>query len=352
MKQVLITGGAGFIGCLIAERLVKSGCEVVVFDNLHPQVHTSHGLPSRLPAAARLVLGDVCSPDNWRSLLQTTRPDTVVHLAAETGTGQSLTESRRHASVNTLGTAQMMDAFTAAGHTPERVLLSSSRAVYGDGAWEDSTGKRFYPRGRTHDDLAAQRWDCRAPDGTSGRPLANDARETQVNPISVYGATKLAQEHMLSAWCRAFGSVLTVLRFQNVYGAGQAIGNPYTGVLTFFARQARAGKNIDVYEDGQIIRDFVHVDDVVSAMHLALQRDDGDATPIDIGCGSATTIAEVARLMARLGGVEAQVTGRFRDGDVRSAWASIEQAQTRLGYAPHVTLETGLKALLDSVPAQ
>lgn len=351
MRQTLITGGAGFIGCLLAERLLADGQEVIVFDNLHPQVHTERGVPPRLPKGARLVLGDVCSSDNWRSLLQTCRPDTVVHLAAETGTGQSLTSSLRHASVNVVGTSAMLDAFTATKHVPERMLLSSSRAVYGDGAWVDSKGQRFYPLGRTHQDLEAKLWDCRGSDGVAGKPAANDARDTHPNPISIYGATKLTQEHMLAAWSRAFGSKLTVLRLQNVYGAGQAVGNPYTGVLTFFARQVKAKQPIDVYEDGQIIRDFVHVDDVVSAMHLALKANQHHDTAIDIGCGQASTIAEVATLMSKVSGVPSRVSGKFRDGDVRSAWASIDQAKARLGYSAKVPLEVGLKALIDSVPA-
>ncbi|PZR13476.1 MAG: NAD-dependent dehydratase [Archangium gephyra] len=352
MKQVLITGGAGFIGCLLAERLLKAGVEVVVFDNLHPQVHTEPGVPSRLPKGARLVLGDVCSADNWRSLFHTLRPDAIVHLAAETGTGQSLTQSHRHASVNVVGTSLMLDALTAVKHVPSRMLLSSSRAVYGDGAWRDSAGQLFYPPGRSRSQLEAAQWDYLDANGKVATAVANDARIVASNPISVYGATKLAQEHMLSAWSRAFGSALTVLRFQNVYGAGQAIGNPYTGVLTFFATQARAGKPIDIYEDGKIIRDFVHVQDVVSAVHLALAREGGHPTAIDIGCGEATDIAYVAKMMAKLGGVEARVTGRFRDGDVRAAWASIEQAQSVLGYKAAVPLETGLRELLDSVPSR
>lgn len=352
MKRVLISGGAGFIGCLLTERLLHAGHEVTVFDNLHPQVHTTSGRPSRLSADARLVLGDVCSADNWRSLFQTTRPDTIVHLAAETGTGQSLTQSFRHASVNVVGTSLMLDALTAIKHVPERMLLSSSRAVYGDGAWRDAQGRLFYPLGRTNSQLRAGQWNHVGADGMPAVAVANDAASVATNPISVYGATKLAQEHMMSAWARAFGSTLTVLRFQNVYGAGQAVGNPYTGVLTFFATQAAAGQAIDIYEDGQIIRDFVHVDDIVSAMHLALQKDEARPVALDIGCGEATTIHSVANIMARLGGVEARVSGRFRDGDVRAAWASIERAQTQLGYTPKVSLEAGLKSLLDSVAGQ
>ena len=350
MRHVLITGGAGFIGCLLARRLLEKGDQVTVFDNLHPQVHTEQGRPARLPAGANLQVGDVTHEDNWRSLLALGRPDVVVHLAAETGTGQSLTAASRHAAVNALGTARMLDAFSRLGWTPSRMLLSSSRAVYGDGAWRDREGRVFYPAGRSHADLEAGRWDCMAPGNHPGVPLANDARTTQCNPTSVYGATKLVQEHMMAAWCRAFGSQLSVLRLQNVYGAGQAVGNPYTGVLTFFARQVRSGQQVEVYEDGQIIRDFVHVDDVVSAMCLALDSQDSDPTPIDIGCGQSTTIAEVAALMSRASGIPCRVSGRFRDGDVRSAWANIDAARARIGYAPAVPLETGLQRLIDSVP--
>jgi dTDP-L-rhamnose 4-epimerase len=343
--KILITGGAGFIGCALGAELVAKGHEVVAFDNLHPQVHTDFGRPSRLAPGVQLIPGDVTVASNWQTLFKFFRPDVVVHLAAETGTGQSVTEASRHSLVNVTGTTQMLDALAACGHVPRQFLLSSSRAVYGDGAWKDSSGKVFYPVGRTHADLERKQWNFRGPTGLEAKPLPHDAGETAPNPVSVYGATKLAQEHILGAWTRAFGSHLRILRLQNVYGLGQAPKNAYTGILTLFVRLAREGQRLDIYEDGEIIRDFVHVSDVVQAMVRALATTEGPQT-LDIGCGELATIAEAAREIARLfGAPEPIVSGKYRDGDVRAASCSIAAGRKAIGYEPKVSLKQGLATL-------
>lgn len=350
-RTVLITGGAGFIGCNVAQRLLAEGDEVVVFDNLHPQCHTTPGRPSAMPKDVIFVPGDVTLGSNWASLFKLYRPDVVLHLAAETGTGQSLTEANRHAMVNVSGTAQLIDALTTTKHLPAQIVLTSSRAVYGDGAWRSDEGTTFYPSGRTRQQLEAKQWDAVSPSGRAAIALPSEAGVTHPNPISVYGATKLAQEHILSTWCRAFGTGLTVLRLQNVFGPGQAIGNPYTGVLTFFAQRAVKHQNLEIYEDGNIIRDFVFVGDVADAIVSSARRTDSAIHTLDIGSGNATTIEATARMMARLAGApDPQISGRFRDGDVRAASCSIAAARSHLDYQPKVSLEQGLAALLDSIP--
>jgi dTDP-L-rhamnose 4-epimerase len=346
-RKVLISGGAGFIGCHVASKLIAAGDEVVVFDNLHPQVHTKQGRPASIPDAAEFVTGDVTVAENWRTLFRLHRPDTILHFAAETGTGQSLTESHRHASVNVDGTALLIDALSAIQHVPEHFVLTSSRAVYGDGAWIDQDGSVFYVDGRSRTDLEAGRWDYVGPTGVSARALPSIAGKTHPTPISVYGATKLAQEHILTAWCRAFGSGVSVLRLQNVYGPGQSPGNPYTGVLTLFAQLARAGKSLDIYEDGQIVRDFVHVDDVSQAIVKAVRRPASGVRLLDIGTGAPTTIEVAARELARICDAPApSISGRFRDGDVRAASCSIDAARTSIGFEPSWSLEAGLASLV------
>lgn len=344
--KVLITGGAGFIGCKVGKRLVSAGHEVVVFDNLHPQVHTRPGLPVDLPAGVRFVPGDVTHAGNLQTLLRYFRPDVVIHLAAETGTGQSLTESHRHASVNVDGTAQLMDAMTAAKHVPRQVVLTSSRAVYGDGAWRAGDGALFYPAGRSREQLEKKEWDYLDASGRKATPVPSSADLTFPNPISVYGATKLTQESMLRAWALAFGAGLTVLRLQNVYGPGQNPGNPYTGVLTFFARVALQKGQLEVYEDGAIVRDFVHVEDVAQAIVKSLARTDRAPRTLDIGSGAAMNISEIAECTAKLLGAPApRMTGRFRDGDVRAASCSIEAARKIIDYRPEWDFEAGLRSL-------
>ena len=345
-SSVLITGGAGFIGSALASRLRSSGHRVVAVDSLHPQVH-GQGRPATLDPEVELLTGDVSDVGTWDTALKLVQPDVVVHLAAETGTGQSLTEASRHAGVNVLGTARMLDAFTAAGTMPAHFVLASSRAVYGEGRWE-SDGTVFYAAPRTHDQLAAGRWDPIGPSGQPASPLPSSAADTEPRPTNIYAATKLAQEHILAAWTAARGSRLSVLRLQNVYGPGQALGNPYTGVLALFGRLAAEGKSIDVYEDGEILRDFVYIDDVADALCATIQDPPHDRRLVDLGSGSPVTILETARRMALLAGApNPVVSGNFRDGDVRAASCDITAAHDEFGYRPAWDLDRGLKALLE-----
>lgn len=349
-QTVLITGGAGFIGCHLSRALLQRGDRVVVFDNLHPQVHTSTGWPKDLPAGVDFISGDVTHAPNWETVFRLHRPEAIVHLAAETGTGQSLVEANRHAAVNVSGTAQLLDALNRIGHVPRQFVLTSSRAVYGDGSWRDGEGSVFYPCGRSREQLAAKTWNHQGPTGSPAEPLPSIAGKTHPNPISIYGATKLAQEQMLATWARAFGAGVTVLRLQNVYGPGQSVGNPYTGVLTLFARLARERRTLDIYEDGHIVRDFVHVMDVVAAILGTTAKPVNSVQTFDIGSGVPTTIGEVARQIAKLcNAPEPLVSGKFRDGDVRAASCVINDARQALGYEPKWVLEQGLQSVIDSI---
>ncbi|MGD9795687.1 MAG: NAD-dependent epimerase/dehydratase family protein [Acidimicrobiia bacterium] len=350
MARVLVTGGAGFIGSRLCARLAADGWDVVAADVLHPQVHPDRVLPPEFPDGCEFVPFDVAIADPWEPLLRRAQPDCIVHLAAETGTGQSLSEASRHASVNVLGTTRMLDAAYRLSERPRHFVLTSSRAVYGDGAWASADGTVSYPGTRTPASLRAGQWDHVAPDGGALTALASIAGTTQTHPTNVYAATKLAQEHILESWCAATETALSILRLQNVYGPGQSITNSYTGVLTFFARAAIAHDVIDVYEDGEIIRDFVFVGDVVDALAAAVSSPPATKRLLDIGSGAATTIAAAAKLMADAAGAPApKVSGRFREGDVRAASCSIDAARADLGYAPATDLATGVGQLLSWV---
>jgi len=350
MSRVLITGGAGFIGCRLAASLLDRGDEVAVVDNLHPQVHPHRVVPDDLPEGVRFLPGDVTAVEAWPAILAAARPDTIVHLAAETGTGQSLTEPTRHAGVNVLGTAALIEAVEQTGTHVEQIVLASSRAVYGDGAWQTDDGRTFYPGQRTAAQLEAGRWDYTHPDGTPAHPLASSAETTVPHPTNVYAATKLAQEHLLSAWCQARDVPLSVLRLQNVYGPGQSVTNSYTGVLTFFARTALNGGAIDVFEDGEIVRDFVYVDDVVAALRAAVARP--ASRLVDIGSGTATTIGAIGATVAEMcDAPDPVISGRFRHGDVRAASCTIDAATVDLGYTPTWSVEDGIRAVLDWMPS-
>ncbi|MBK5238387.1 MAG: NAD-dependent epimerase/dehydratase family protein [Actinomycetales bacterium] len=349
LGTVLVTGGAGFIGCALSHELADSASRWVVFDNLHPQIHPSAARPADLHEKAELILGDVVEATDWDALLSDVKPDVVIHLAAETGTAQSLHEASRHSLVNVVGTTQMLDAFGRAGHVPSRILLSSSRAVYGEGAWQREDGTLIFPGQRTHSQLEAGQWDV-----PGARSLASEASLTAPAPTSVYGATKLAQEHILRAWINAHDAKLTILRLQNVYGPGQSLINSYTGIVSLFSQWAREGKEIPVYEDGNITRDFVYIKDVASAFAAALARaPQDDEVPFDIGSGSGTSILSAAQFIANYYEAPApRITGAFRDGDVRHATCDITRSVTELNWSPTWSVEEGLAALQVWINAQ
>jgi len=349
--SVLVTGGAGFIGSALSRRLVKAGYDVAVMDVLHPQVHAGRDAID-LPRSVQLFTGDVTHAPDWDAVLRLFRPAQVVHLAAETGTAQSLTEATRHASVNVVGTAQLLDALSRAGHVPDQFVLASSRAVYGEGAWQ-SGDEVFYPPPRSHAQLLAGIWDPQGPTGEAAVPLPSCACRTEPRPTNIYAATKLAQEHMLTAWTTAHDASLSVLRLQNVYGPGQSLTNSYTGIVALFARLAREQRPLEVYEDGRIVRDFVFIDDVVDALFSTLQRPAVESRCLDIGSGSATTIHELAREIAAMcDAPEPVVVPKFRDGDVRAASCIVEPAQNELDYRPKWALEEGLRTLLEWIGRQ
>lgn len=332
MRDVtIITGGAGFIGCSLSQVLGSTAGKIVAVDNMHPQVHRTPDRPSRLHQDVELIQADVRDAEAWDSILRQYEPRTVVHLAAETGTAQSLTESTRHASVNVVGTTQMLDAFVRVGKLPQHVILASSRAVYGEGAWCSSNGEDFYPPPRSHDRLERRAWDFDL-NGAPARALPHRAKHTFPNPSSIYGATKLAQEHIISAWAAAMNVSATILRFQNVYGPGQSPFNSYTGIINIFHRVAYKGGAIDVYEDGLIGRDFVFIDDVVRAIAAAKANPPSGFRLLDVGTGTATTILEAANHIAMLYNAPTPViSGRFRDGDIRWAVSDTRDLESELG---------------------
>lgn len=345
-STVLITGGAGFIGSALAHRLVDAGYDVAVMDVLHPQVHGEHATLA-VPPSVRFFTGDVTHAPDMDAVLRLVRPSQIVHLAAETGTAQSLSEATRHGSVNVVGTTQLLDALSRCGQIPDQLVLASSRAVYGEGAWQ-SGPQIFYPEPRSHAQLLAGIWDPQGPTGDPAVPLPSCAGRTEPRPTNIYAATKLAQEHLLAAWTAAHDTRLSVLRLQNVYGPGQSLTNSYTGIVALFARLALQQRPLDVYEDGRIVRDFIYIDDVVQALFAAIERPAVRRRCLDIGSGVPTTIHELARHIAtRCGAPDPIIVAKFRDGDVRAARCDIEPAATELGWRPRWSLQEGLRVLLD-----
>ncbi|GAB3573135.1 dTDP-L-rhamnose 4-epimerase [Leifsonia lichenia] len=342
-RTVLVTGGAGFIGVALARRFSETAARWVVVDSLHPQVHASGQRPAELAAAAELIVGDVTDASVWDAVLADVQPDVVIHLAAETGTAQSLDEASRHAEANVVGTTRMLDAFTRHGIVPSHIVLSSSRAVYGEGRWvETASGVASYPGQRTHAQLESGEWDF-----AGAAAVPSSAASTVPHPTSVYGATKLAQENVLGAWCGSRDTALTVLRLQNVYGPGQSLINSYTGIVSLFSQLARDGKSIPIYEDGLITRDFVFIEDVATAFEAAVAA--GGAVgrrTLDVGTGHGATIQELASEIAAYHDAPApHICGAYRDGDVRFAGCTIDETRRTLGWSPAFSLTEGIAEL-------
>ncbi|PXX39323.1 dTDP-L-rhamnose 4-epimerase [Burkholderia pyrrocinia] len=339
-RNCLVTGGAGFIGSALSQQLVSRFDKVVAVDCLHPQIHAKQTRPAALHPGVELVVGDVCDATVWDNVLASFRPEVVVHLAAETGTGQSLTEATRHAHTNVVGTTAMLDAFMRHDAKPKRIVLSSSRAVYGEGAWQGNEGgSLFYPGQRSVSQLAAGKWNF------DGFPVAMEADRVHPAPVSVYGATKLAQEHVISSWANAVGTEYVILRLQNVFGPGQSLINSYTGIVSLFCQLARKKQSIPLYEDGMVMRDFILIDDIAAALFAASTVTGISGRVFDIGSGVATTLLQLAEKIAALYGAPApEVVGKYRFGDVRHAFTSAEGAKG-LGWAPKHDLDYGLKVL-------
>lgn len=337
----IVTGGAGFIGCALSPLLADHFDRVIALDNLHPQVHPTAERPVALDRRVEFVHGDVTSREVWDRLLQDLSPTVVIHLAAETGTGQSLMEGSRHAHVNVTGTTQMLDALVRHKALPERIVLTSSRAIYGEGRWTDAKGAVTYPGQRTREQLERHEWDF---PGLKATPF--NSHTTEPRPTSIYGATKLAQEHVLNAWCLAMGVTPVMLRLQNVYGPGQSLINSYTGIVSLFARLAKEGKSIPVYEDGLIIRDFVFIDDVANAIFAATLKGTASENPYDVGSGQATSIAELAdTIAAHYMAPKPHITAAFRHGDVRHASCTIDESKKALEWSPAVMVKRGVEIL-------
>jgi dTDP-L-rhamnose 4-epimerase len=347
-ERVFITGGAGFIGSRLARALAERGQRVWIYDNLLAQVH---GPDARFPefgAGITCIRGDVADAAALAAAVREAAPTHVYHLAAETGTGQSMDEVPRYCQVNVMGTAHLIDALRAPGLAVRRVVLSSTRAVYGEGAYAAGT-RIVVPPPRLPERMRAGQFVPLAVDGAALAPVAT-SETTPVSPCSIYASTKLTQEYLLQQCALTASWSLALLRFQNVYGPGQSLRNPYTGVLSVFARQLLSGQGLEVYEDGEITRDFVLVDDVVAALVLAGEARLDDSAPINIGTGAAVTILQAARELARCVGrpdAPIRVSGAFRPGDIRHAVADIARARAVLGWQPRVSFAEGARRLVD-----
>ena len=351
--KILVTGGAGFIGMHLSKRLLNDGHVVTIFDNFSPQVHGSNKtLPANLIGMVNLIIGDVRDPDALSAALA--GQEAVIHLAAETGTGQSMYEIKRYADVNVGGTAVLLDLLASRGHDVQKVVLASSRAIYGEGKYLSRKLGFVYPRQRRAEDMAKGLFDPLCP--ATGEPLeliATD-EDAKPHPLSVYGITKQTQEQMIMTVCGALGIPATALRYQNVYGPGQSLNNPYTGILSIFSTRIKNHSPIRIFEDGIESRDFVYVDDAVNATVLALTKKEADGEVFGIGSGVPTSVLTVARTLVDCYGITVpiQVTGEYRVGDIRHNYADLSKANRLLSYSPGVDFGEGIARFVAWVNTQ
>lgn len=347
--STLITGGAGFIGSHLARQLLAAGRQVTVIDNFLPQVHGGNEhLPSDLAPHVRLIVGDVSDQSAMSSALQ--GADSVVHLAAETGTGQSMYEVTRYERTNLGGTAMLYELLTRnPRHTVERIVVASSRAIYGEGAYRCATDGVVYPSSRSVEDKTAGKFDPLCPVCGEACEAIPTSESAPLQPSSFYGLTKQVQEQAAMMFGQVLGIPSFGLRYQNVYGPGQSLKNPYTGILGIFCNLARTGRKMEIFEDGMESRDFVYVDDVVRATAQCLEVESSGCHVVNVGSNERTTVAHVAEQIKAFyqSSSELQTTGAFRDGDIRHGLADLKRAKKLLGYEPQWSFDEGLRQFLE-----
>ena len=350
-EKVLVTGGAGFIGSHVVELLLDNGYEVSVLDSLVEQVHKGAG-PVYVPSEAQFIHADVNDRDAVTGALKGV--DAVIHMAAEVGVGQSMYEISRYVNANTGGTGVLLDVIVNGEASVRRMVVASSMSNYGEGAYECAVHGFVFPPLRSAEQLERRDWEAACP--SCGEVLKSVATpETKpMRPNSVYAISKMDQELLSLAVGAAYDIGVVALRYFNTYGPRQALSNPYTGVAAIFSGRLLNGRAPIAFEDGQQLRDFIHVRDVARATVAALESPAADGQAINVGVGDPLTVNEVATSLAGALGVdlEPEITGTSRAGDIRHCYADMRKADDLLGFQPEITFDDGVDELIEWVSRQ
>ena len=357
MKNILITGGAGFIGSHFALFLLKQGFEVTVLDNLSKQVHgdfpeVTSPLFQSLKDRVRFIHGDVT---NYRDLLVAIKDqDAIVHLAAETGTAQSMYQIKKYSDVNIGGTALIADILINNKNRVKKIIIASSRAIYGEGKYYCSRDGIVYPGSRKEENLSKGDFKCKCPICGESVKLMATSENSRLLPTSIYGVTKQCQEQIVLTVAKSLGISAVALRYQNVYGPGQSLINPYTGILSIFSTQIKNNKNINVFEDGLESRDFVYIDDVIEATFLSLISKDIGQEVFNVGADVPVNVLTIAETLQNIynSKMKINISGNYRIGDIRHNYADLTLISNRLGYKPKVKFEQGIKSFCNWVDKQ
>ncbi|MEQ1109496.1 NAD-dependent epimerase/dehydratase family protein [Acinetobacter seifertii] len=356
IKNVLITGGAGFIGSNLALKLVSKGYNVTVLDNLSQQIHGDNPQETSplflsIKDKVKFILGTVTNKSDWELALK--NQDAIIHLAAETGTGQSMYEVQKYVDVNINGTALMLDLLVNNSYPVKKVIVASSRSIYGEGKYISKELGVVYPTQRTADYMDQKDFEVKYH-GSSELELVATDEESKIHPSSVYGITKQNQEQMVLTVCSSMGIAGVAFRYQNVYGPGQSLKNPYTGILSIFSTQIKNGNKINIFEDGKESRDFVYIDDVVEATILGLEKEEANNQVFNVGTGIATSVITVADQLVKNYNIDVPITisGNYRLGDIRHNYADLTKIKKYLGFEPKVSFEEGIKEFTQWVNTQ
>ena len=358
MKRILVTGGAGFIGSNLVLKLLEKGYEVTVMDCLTPQVHGDNPFKTSplylsIKDKVNFIYGSVTSKEDWINAL--VGQECVVHLAAETGTGQSMYEIQKYVDVNIGGTAILLDILTNMKHSVKKVVVAESRAIYGEGRYYSTELERYvYPVERLEEDMNNGDFEVKYPGTSQPLKLVGTTEDSLIHPTSVYGITKQVQGQLVHLVCPAIGIASVSYRYQNVYGPGHSLSNPYTGILSIFSTRIKNGNSINIFEDGKETRDFVYIDDVVDATILGVEKDEANGHVFNIGTGVATDVLTVAHTLIKKIGIKVPVTisGNYRVGDIRHNFADITAARDILGFEPKWNFQDGIGKFVEWVNRQ
>ena len=356
MKNILITGGAGFIGSNLALKLISKGYTITVLDNLSEQIHgvnpeNDSPLYQSIKGKVNFIKGTVTQVEDWRKAIA--NQDIIVHYAAETGTGQSMYEIQKYVDVNINGTAIALDLLANEPHQIKKMIIASSRSIYGEGKYRSHEFGVVYPKHRTAKYMDTGDYEVKV-EGSSPLELLATDEESKIHPSSVYGITKQNQEQMIMTVCPTLGIAPVAFRYQNVYGPGQSLKNPYTGILSIFSTQIKNGNGINIFEDGKETRDFVFIDDVVEATILGIEKDEANNEVFNVGTGIPTNVITVADSLIKNYGIDVSVTisGNYRLGDIRHNYADLTKIKKKLGFEPKFSFEQGLKQFTNWVNKQ
>jgi len=356
MKNILITGGAGFIGSNLALKLISKGYHVTVLDNLSKQIHGENPekdspLYNSIKDKVTFIKGDVIHMEDWKKAIK--GQDVIVHYAAETGTGQSMYEVHKYTQVNIQGTAIMLDVLVNTPNQVKKVVVASSRSIYGEGKYLSKELGYIYPKHRSEQDMDQNDFQVKYPNSSALELVATD-EESKIHPSSVYGITKQNQEQMVMTVCPTKGIAPVAFRYQNVYGPGQSLSNPYTGILSIFSTQIKNGNGITIFEDGKETRDFVYIDDIVAATILGIEKEAANGEVFNVGTGVPTDVITVANTLIKNYKTEVPltVTGNYRLGDIRHNYADLTKIKAKLGFVPQVDFQEGISRFTDWVDRQ